>query len=72
MPRTLNSQVVDEWVRVGDAEIVPHGPSTGTPERECWWAAPAARPSPRLFGLLGGWARMTWSLYFARTPAVIT
>ena len=72
VPKTLNGQVVDEWVRVGDAEIVPHRPGPGPPrghpgrrlERHGRRRGAALRPPAR--------PATTWSSPSAPTPAATT
>ena len=71
MPKTLNGQVVDEWIRVGDAESF-HTARRWRGARGSWWAARAARPSPPRCATPGVSVPKTWSSRSAPTPAAIT
>ena len=61
VPKTFNSQVVDEWVRVGDAESFHVGPRAGPARGHAASAARAARPSPRPCATPAGCGRTTSS-----------
>ena len=60
VPKTFNGQLVDEWIRIGDAESF-HRRDRWRGVRGSWSAGRAAPPSPPPCAMLGDSRRITWS-----------